>query len=74
MRVWGTTTSMVGTSGQLPRTEISPREGVYAHSPLCEAGPLPLDQVSSASPKTANEAAVAVPEPLEEPETKGAVR
>ena len=28
VRVCGTTTSMVGTSGQLPRTEITPREGV----------------------------------------------
>ncbi len=28
LRVCGTTTSMVGTSGQLPRTEITPREGV----------------------------------------------
>ena len=28
VRVWGTTTSMVGTSGQLPRMEITPREGV----------------------------------------------
>ena len=27
-RVWGTTTSMVGTSGQLPRTEMTPRDGV----------------------------------------------
>ena len=28
VRVCGTTTSIVGTSGQLPRTEITPREGV----------------------------------------------
>lgn len=28
VRVCGTTTSMVGTSGQLPRTEITPRLGV----------------------------------------------
>ena len=28
LRVWGTTTSMVGTSGQLPRVEITPRDGV----------------------------------------------
>ena len=37
-RVWGTTTSMVGTSGQLPRTEMTPREGVYAHKALFDAG------------------------------------
>ncbi len=28
LRVCGTTTSIVGTKGQLPRTEITPREGV----------------------------------------------
>jgi hypothetical protein len=28
VRVCGTTTSIVGTSGQLPRTEITPRDGV----------------------------------------------
>ena len=28
VRVNGTTTSIVGTNGQLPRTEITPREGV----------------------------------------------
>ena len=28
VRVCGTTTSMVGTSGQLPRTEMTPRDGV----------------------------------------------
>ena len=28
VRVCGTTTSMVGTRGQLPRTEITPRDGV----------------------------------------------
>ncbi len=28
VRVCGTTTSIVGTSGQLPRTEMTPREGV----------------------------------------------
>lgn len=28
VRVWGTTTSMVGTSGQFPRTEMRPRDGV----------------------------------------------
>ena len=28
VRVCGTTTSIVGTSGQLPRTEMTPRDGV----------------------------------------------
>jgi hypothetical protein len=41
---------------------------------LFEAGDLPLDQVSSAKPKAAKLAAVAVPDPLEEPEAKAAVR
>ena len=74
MRVCGTTTSMVGTSGQLPRTEMTPLEGVYAQSALFDAGARPLDQVSSPSPKAANEAAVAVPEPFDEPEPNAAVR
>nr|BFF10476.1 hypothetical protein GCM10025699_17790 [Microbacterium flavescens] len=74
VRVCGTTTSIVGTSGQLPRTEITPRDGVYAHRPLLDAGPRPLDHVSSPSPKAAKLAAVAVPEPLDDPEAKGAVR
>ena len=74
VRVCGTTTSIVGTSGQLPRTEITPREGVYAHSALFDAGARPLDHVSSPSPKAANEAAVAVPEPLDEPDPNAEVR
>src|SRR5687767_5275839 len=64
-RVCGTTTSIVGTRGQLPRTEMRPREGVYATSELFEAGARPEDQVSSPRPKAAKLAAVAVPEPLE---------
>ena len=52
----------------------SPREGVYAHSPLLEAGPRPLDHVSSARPNAAKLAAVAVPAPLDEPDANGAVR
>lgn len=28
VRVWGTTTSQVGYNGQLPRIDISPRDGV----------------------------------------------
>ena len=65
---------MVGTSGQLPRTEITPRDGVYATRALFEAGARPDDQVSSPSPNAAKLAAVAVPDPLEEPEAKAAVR
>ena len=53
VRVCGTTTSIVGTSGQLPRTEMTPREGVYAQSALFEAGARPVDQVSSPSPNAA---------------------
>ncbi len=65
---------MVGTSGQLPRTEITPRDGVYAHRALFVAGARPLDQVSSPSPNAAKPAAVAVPEPFEEPEPNAEVR
>jgi hypothetical protein len=68
VRVCGTTTSIVGTSGQLPRTEITPRLGVYAHSALFDAGARPDDQVSSPRPNAPNDAAVAVPEPFDEPE------
>jgi hypothetical protein len=39
-----------------------------------DAGPRPLDQVSSARPKAEKLAAVAVPAPLDEPEANGAVR
>ena len=74
VRVCGTTTSIVGTSGQLPRTEITPRDGVYAHKPLLAAGARPLDHVSSPRPKAAKLAAVAVPEPFEEPEPNADVR
>ena len=74
VRACGTTTSMVGTRGQLPRTEITPRDGVYAHSALLVAGPRPLDHVSSPSPNAAKLAAVAVPDPFEDPDANGAVR
>jgi hypothetical protein len=74
VRVCGTTTSMVGTNGQLPRTEITPRLGVYAHRALLEAGARPLDHVSSPNPKAAKLAAVAVPDPFEEPDAKAAVK
>lgn len=74
MRVWGTTTSQVAYSGQLPRMERMPREGVYATSPLLEAGERPDETVSSAIPKAAKQAAVDVADPLEEPDAKAAVR
>ena len=73
VRVCGTTTSIVGTSGQLPRTEMTPRDGVYAHSALFDAGARPLDHVSSPSPNAAKLAAVAVPDPFDEPEPNGDV-
>jgi hypothetical protein len=41
---------------------------------LFDAGPRPDDQVSSPIPKAQNDAAVAVPEPFDEPEPNGAVR
>jgi hypothetical protein len=74
VRVWGTTTSIVGTSGQLPRVERSPRDGVYAQSALHDAGARPLDHVSSPRPNAAKLAAVAVPDPFDEPEANAEVR
>ena len=74
VRVCGTTTSIVGTRGQFPRTEITPREGVYAHSALQDAGARPLDHVSSPNPNAAKLAAVAVPDPFEDPEANALVR
>jgi hypothetical protein len=41
---------------------------------LFDAGARPDDQVSSARPKAAKLAAVAVPDPFEDPEAKAAVR
>src|SRR4051812_3609598 len=72
-RVCGTTTSIVGVSGQFPRTEMTPRDGVYAHNALFDAGARPLDHVSSPSPKAAKLAAVAVPDPFDEPDPNAAV-
>src|SRR5262245_49336986 len=72
--VCGTTTSIVGTRGQPPRVEITPRDGVYAHSALLDAGARPDDHVSSPMPKAQNDAAVAVPDPFDEPEPNAAVR
>ena len=41
---------------------------------MFDAGERPEDQVSAPSPNAAKQAAVAVPEPLEEPEANAAVR
>jgi hypothetical protein len=65
---------MVGTSGQFPRAEITPRDGVYATSALLDAGARPDDQVSSASPNALKLAAVAVPDPFDDPEPNADVR
>jgi hypothetical protein len=73
LRVCGTTTSIVGTSGQLPRTEMTPLEGVYAHSALLEAGARPDDQVSSPS-RTPQRGRGRGAEPFDEPEPNAAVR
>src|SRR5688572_28265749 len=73
VRVCGTTTSMVGVSGQFPRIDMMPRLGVYAQSALFEAGARPLDHVSSPSPKAQRDAAVAVPEPFDDPEPNAEV-
>ena len=53
--VCGTTTSIVGTRGQPPRVEMMPRDGVYAHSALLDAGARPDDHVSSPMPKAQND-------------------
>jgi len=53
--------------------EIRPRDGVYAQRALLDAGPRPDDQVSSPIPKAHNDAAVAVPDPFDDPEPNGAV-
>lgn len=74
VRVCGTTVSQVGNSGQLPRMEMSPLEGVYASRPLFEAGDQPEEMVSSPIPNTPKLASVAVADPLEDPEAKAAVR
>jgi len=54
--------------------DIRPLDGVYATSPLFDAGDRPLEIVSSPIPKRPKLAAVAVAEPLEDPEAKAAVR
>ena len=72
--VWGTTVSQVGKSGQFPRIDINPRDGVYATSPLLDAGDRPEEIVSSPIPNAPKLAAVAVAEPLDEPDAKAAVR
>lgn len=70
----GTTTSQVGYSGQFPLIDIIPRDGVYATSPLFDAGDRPEETVSSAMPNAAKLAAVAVAEPFEDPDANAAVR
>jgi hypothetical protein len=72
--VCGTTTSIVGTRGHPPRVEMTPRDGVYAHRALFDAGALPDDHVSSPMPKAQNDAAVEVPDPFDEPDPNAAVR
>src|SRR3954447_20520370 len=74
VRAYGTATSIGGVSGQMPRTEMTPREGVYAHSALLEAGPRPLDHVSSAIANAAKLDVVATADPCEDPEAYGAAR
>jgi hypothetical protein len=54
--------------------DMRPREGVYATSPLFDAGDRPEDMVSSPMPNAPNLAAVAVAEPFDETEAKAAVR
>jgi hypothetical protein len=54
--------------------DMRPREGVYATSPLFDAGDRPEEMVSSPMPNTPKLAAVAVAEPFDEPEAKAAVR
>lgn len=66
--------SHLGYSGQLPRIEMHPREGMYATRPLFEAGLIPDETVSSSIPNAAKLAAVAAADPLEDPDVKAAVR
>jgi hypothetical protein len=47
---------------------------VYAQSALHDAGARPLDHVSSPRPNAAKLAAVAVPDPFDEPEANAEVR
>src|SRR4051812_45291283 len=74
VRAYGTATSIGGVSGQMPRTEMTPREGVYAHSALLEAGPRPLDHVSSALADAAELDVVAPARPWGDPEADGAAQ
>lgn len=66
--------SRCNPSHQHPLGEITFREGVYATSPLFDAGDLPELTVSEPSPKAAKLAAVDVAAPFEEPEEKAAVK
>ena len=65
--------SHVGNNGQSPRMDMRPRKGVYATSPLFDAGDRPEEMVSSPMPNTPKLAAVAVAELFDEPEAKAAV-
>src|SRR3954452_20758426 len=58
----------------MPRTEMRARDGVEAHEALVEAGPRPLDHVSSAIAKVAKLEVSATADPCEEPEAYGAAR
>jgi hypothetical protein len=73
-RAWGTTTSADAVSGQFPRIDRIPRDGVYATRPLFDAGDRPDETVSSARPNTAMLAAVETPHPLDEPDPIAAAR
>src|SRR3954468_24817459 len=74
VRAYGTATSIGGVSGQIPRTEMTPRDGVYAHKALLEAGPRPLDHVSSAIANAAKLEVVATADPCDDPEAYGAAK
>jgi hypothetical protein len=54
--------------------DTNPLDGVYATKPLLEAGERPDEIVSSPIPKAPKLAAVAVADPLDDPEAKAAVR
>lgn len=53
---------------------MRPRDGVYATSPLFDAGDRPEEMVSSPMPNVPKLEAVAVAEPFDEPEANAAVR
>ena len=65
-----TTTSMVGTSGQFPRTEITPRDGCTRLARCWSPGHAHWTRSPPPARKPPR-AAVAVPEPLDEPDPNG---